>query len=65
MLELGGCDPAIVFADANLEEAVNKLAYGAFCWNGEIALSTQRIYVEKEIYEEFLDKFIKLAREIK
>ncbi len=65
LLELGGCDPAIVFADASLEEAVNKLAYGAFCWNGEVALSTQRIYVEKEIYEEFLDKFMKLAKEIK
>ena len=65
LLELGGCDPAIVFADANLDEAVNKLAYGAFCWNGEVALSTQRIYVEKEIYEDFLDKFIKLAKGIK
>ena len=65
LLELGGCDPAIVFADANLEEAANKLAYGAFCWNGEVALSTQRIYVEKEVYEDFLDRFIKLAKEIK
>jgi acyl-CoA reductase-like NAD-dependent aldehyde dehydrogenase len=55
-LELGGKDAAIVLADANLERAANGVVWGAMMNAGQNCASIERVYVEKEIVEEFTEK---------
>ncbi|MBV8912361.1 MAG: aldehyde dehydrogenase family protein, partial [Acetobacteraceae bacterium] len=57
LLELGGKAPMVVLADANLDEAVNAAAFGAFLNQGQICMSTERIIVDEAIAEEFVEKF--------
>ena len=47
VLELGGKDPMIVFADANLELAADAAVWGAFCNSGQSCSSVERLYVEE------------------
>jgi acyl-CoA reductase-like NAD-dependent aldehyde dehydrogenase len=53
LLELGGFNPMIVLADADLDYAVNASAFGAFLHQGQICMSARRIIVERPIAEEF------------
>ncbi|WP_071459246.1 aldehyde dehydrogenase family protein [Bacillus massilinigeriensis] len=53
-LELGGKDPMIVFADANLERAAKGAAWGAFTNCGQVCMSAERLYVEEGIFDKFL-----------
>ncbi|MFY0759484.1 aldehyde dehydrogenase family protein [Metabacillus dongyingensis] len=55
-LELGGKDPILIFADANLDRAAKGAAWGAFTNSGQVCMSSERIYVEQSVYEEFLEK---------
>ncbi|TDL80264.1 aldehyde dehydrogenase family protein [Peribacillus frigoritolerans] len=55
-LELGGKDPVIIFADANLDRAAKGAAWGAFTNSGQVCMSSERIYVEQSVYAEFLEK---------
>jgi acyl-CoA reductase-like NAD-dependent aldehyde dehydrogenase len=64
-LELGSNSPNIIFEDANLERAVTDLVKGAFAFSGQVCISAQRIYVQKAIYEQFLEKFIKETKALK
>lgn len=64
ILELGNSSPAIVCADADLATAVSKLVVGAFYNSGQVCLSTQRIYVERPVYETFLDAFAQATRRL-
>ncbi|HEY2421701.1 MAG TPA: aldehyde dehydrogenase family protein [Neobacillus sp.] len=54
-LELGGKDPMIVFADANIERAAKGAAWAAFTNSGQVCMSAERLYVEKSINAQFLD----------
>jgi acyl-CoA reductase-like NAD-dependent aldehyde dehydrogenase len=54
VLELGGQNPLIVLADADVEYAVNAAAFGAFLHQGQICMSTRRIVVERAISDEFV-----------
>src|SRR5512138_729271 len=56
VLELGGKDPLIVLADADIDYAVEAAAWGAFMHQGEICMSTERIIVEKKIADQFTEK---------
>ena len=56
VLELGGKDPLIVLADADLDYAVDAAAWGAFLHQGEICMSTERVIVEKKIADQFIEK---------
>lgn len=56
-LELGGKDPMIVFADANIERAVNGALWGSFFNSGQTCTSVERIYVEHSIYDSFITLF--------
>lgn len=58
-LELGGQNPMIVLRDADIENAVNAAAFGAFLHQGQICMSTRRIIVESPIAQEFTEKFVK------
>jgi aldehyde dehydrogenase (NAD+) len=64
-LELGGQNPMIVLRDANVEEAVNAAAFGAFLHQGQICMSTRRIIVEKPIFKEFSEQFVKKVSSFK
>lgn len=56
-LELGGNAAAIVEPDSHVEEAVGKLAFGAFAYAGQICISVQRIFVHQSIAPAFTDYF--------
>lgn len=57
-LELGGKNPNIIFADANLEVAVQTTVRSSFLNQGEICLCGSRIYVQKEVFKEFIKAFV-------
>ena len=59
--ELGGKDPMIVLASADLKRAVNAATWGAFANAGQVCISVERIYVEEEIHDEFVRR---LAEEV-
>lgn len=62
-LECGGKSPSIVFADADIEQAVKWTHVGAMDNQGQVCTSTSRIYVEESIYEVFLKEFRKYTEE--
>jgi acyl-CoA reductase-like NAD-dependent aldehyde dehydrogenase len=53
-LELGGKDPAVVLADADLERAANGIAWGGMFNSGQVCVSIERVYVEAPVYDEFV-----------
>src|SRR3954466_12715118 len=55
-LELGGKDPMIVLADADLERAANAAVYYSMQNGGQTCISIERVYVEAPIYDEFVAK---------
>jgi 5-carboxymethyl-2-hydroxymuconic-semialdehyde dehydrogenase len=64
-LELGGKSPAVVFADADLEAALDATVFGVFSLNGERCTAGSRVLVERSIYNDFIEKFAERARNIK
>jgi acyl-CoA reductase-like NAD-dependent aldehyde dehydrogenase len=60
-LELGGKDPAYVRADAQLDFTVENLVDGAFFNSGQSCCAVERIYVQRRLYEPFVEKFSALA----
>jgi acyl-CoA reductase-like NAD-dependent aldehyde dehydrogenase len=56
--ELGGKDPMIVLRTADVERAANAAAWGSFANSGQICISTERIYVEEPVYDEFLTRLL-------
>lgn len=64
-LELGGKNPNIVFADADLEQAIPTSIRSSFWNQGEICLCGSRIFVERPVYDEFLERFVAAARELR
>ena len=57
-LELGGKDPMIVCADADLERAARGAVYGAFTNSGQVCTSTERVYVVDEVADAFTRKVV-------
>lgn len=57
-LELGSNSPNIVFADANLDLAATSMVKGGFAFAGQACISVQRIYLQREVYQAFLNKFV-------
>jgi acyl-CoA reductase-like NAD-dependent aldehyde dehydrogenase len=58
-LELGNTSPVIVAPDADLDFVAKRCAVGAFSNSGQVCISVQRIYSQKQVYEPFSEKFIK------
>jgi len=57
-LELGGKDPMVVCADADLERAANGAVFGAFANSGQVCISTERVYVVDEVADDFTAKVV-------
>ena len=64
-LELGGKNPNIVFADTDLDEAVEGTHMGLFVNQGQSCCSGSRVFVEEKIYDEFIEKSVARARKRK
>ena len=64
-LELGGKSPVAVFEDADLENALNGITAGIFGASGQSCIAGSRLYIQKNIYENFLDKIVNKAKKIK
>lgn len=62
-MELGGKNPAIIFPDANLDAAVETLSHHQFHNCGQACGSPGRIYVHADVYDAFLEKYTKVAKE--
>ncbi|MGG1397379.1 alpha-ketoglutaric semialdehyde dehydrogenase GucD [Bacillus salipaludis] len=63
-LEMGGKNPVIVAADADLDLAVEAVIAGAFKSTGQKCTATSRVIVEQGIYEEFKEKLVEKTQEI-
>ena len=58
-LELGNTSPVVVAPDADLDFVAKRCAVGAYYNSGQVCISVQRIYSEKQVYEPFTEKFVK------
>ncbi len=58
-LELGNTSPVVVAPDADLDFVAKRCAVGAYYNSGQVCISVQRIYSQKQVYEPFTEKFVK------
>ena len=65
VLELGGKDPMIVFADANLELAAQGAIWGAFCNSGQSCSSVERLYVQESILKPFTALIVEKTKRLR
>lgn len=64
-MELGGHSPVLVFADADVERAATMLAKFKIRNAGQVCVSPTRFYVQKNVYDKFLAKFIDVLKSVK
>ncbi|MCJ8272347.1 MAG: aldehyde dehydrogenase [Psychrosphaera sp.] len=64
-LELGGKNPALIFADCDFEETLNTVVRASFANQGQICLCSSRIYIERAIYDKFRDAYIEKVKQLK
>ncbi len=65
LLELGGKAPVLVLDDADLDAAVDAVAFGAFFNQGQICMSTERVIVQEAVADAFLGKLVAKARTLR
>ena len=58
LLELGGNDAALVFADCDLRRSVDGVAYGAFSNAGQVCVGIKRLLIEQSIYDRFVSDLV-------
>ena len=61
-LELGGNAAVVIDRDANVDDAVARCVFGGYYQSGQSCISVQRIYVHREAYDAFRDKFVEAVR---
>ncbi|HEV7921238.1 MAG TPA: aldehyde dehydrogenase [Thermoanaerobaculia bacterium] len=64
-LELGGKNPNLIFADADLDDAVTTSIRSSFWNQGEICLCGSRIFVERPVYDAFLERFTAATKRLR
>jgi acyl-CoA reductase-like NAD-dependent aldehyde dehydrogenase len=64
-LELGGKDPMLVLADADVDRAANLAVMYSMFNGGQTCISVERVYVEEPVYDEFVAKVVKKARALR
>jgi acyl-CoA reductase-like NAD-dependent aldehyde dehydrogenase len=65
VLELGGKDPAIVCADADLDQAADGIVWGAFMNAGQTCASVERVYVDASVADAFTEKVVARTRALR
>ncbi len=63
-LELGGKGPNLLFADGDLDQAINGVMTGAFMNQGEVCIAGTRIFVQDSIFDEFIERFIPRVKQL-
>lgn len=63
--ELGGKNPNIIFGDSNLDEVIDTTIRSSFINQGEVCLCGSRIYVERPVFDQFVQKFTERVNELK
>ena len=64
-LELGGKNPNIIFADAELDAAIAGSVRSSFANQGQVCLCGSRVFVERSAYKDFVDRFVDKASKLK
>ena len=64
-LELGGLDPSVVFADADVDAAVKELAWSRGLNAGQVCTSPKRIIVDEKIADQFISKLVERVKNVK
>ncbi len=64
VLELGGYNPLIVLADADLDYAVEATTFAAFFHSGQICMNARKVLVEQSVYDTFIDRLTARAQEL-
>src|SRR3954451_14641357 len=64
-LELGGKNPNIIFADADLDAAIAGSVRASFANQGQVCLCGSRLFVERSVYKDFVERFIEKASKLK
>ena len=64
-LELGGKNPLLVLDDADPEKAAKGAARACYANAGQLCISTERLYVHDDVYDEFRDAFVAAARDLR
>jgi acyl-CoA reductase-like NAD-dependent aldehyde dehydrogenase len=64
-LELGGKDPMIVCADADIERAANAATFYSMNNGGQVCISVERVYVEEPVYDEFVRRVTENVRQLR
>jgi acyl-CoA reductase-like NAD-dependent aldehyde dehydrogenase len=54
VLELGGFNPAILLEDADLEESIKAVTFGAFLHQGQVCMNTRKVYVARSLHDDFV-----------
>ena len=62
-LECGGKNPALIFHDADMEQAIEGTLRSAFVNSGQVCLGTERVYVHRSRFDEFADKLVSEAKQ--
>jgi len=65
VLELGGNAGVVVTKSSNIDIAVAKCVVGGFAYSGQVCIHAQRIYVDKDIFNEFSEKFVNAVKLLK
>lgn len=63
-LELGGNGPILILNDADLDRAAHAAIFGKFFHQGQICMAINRLLVQREVYDDFVDRFVELARSL-
>jgi betaine-aldehyde dehydrogenase len=64
-LELGGKSPTIVFADCDEEVAIAGILFGIFSSSGQSCIAGSRLFVERKIYERFVDRLVRATKALR
>jgi betaine-aldehyde dehydrogenase len=64
-LELGGKSPTIVFADADMDQAIAGVLYGVFSSTGQSCIAGTRLFVQRTIFDAFVDRLVRVARALR
>jgi acyl-CoA reductase-like NAD-dependent aldehyde dehydrogenase len=64
-LELGGKSPTVVLADADIEQALAGVMFGVFSSSGQSCIAGSRLFVARELYEEFVGELVERVRKLR
>ena len=65
VLELGGFNPVLVLEDADIEESIKAVTFGAFLHQGQVCMNSRKVYVHRSIHDEFVAGLAERVRGLK